>query len=234
MKCYSPISDINIYSYAFLPIDSRMYVILCQNVADNAVVIDPCISYEAERLLNEHGFKKITVILTHEHYDHISGVNWLRERFNCKVLCNLACNDAIQKPSKNKSKYFEALFITQAREVQDKVKALHIEPYSCVADVTFEKEYNLNWGAHEFYLTTKEGHSFSSICIFLDDCCLFSGDTLLRTIPITRKPEGDKKIYNEKTKPWLLSLDKEIMVYPGHGDCGRIIEMYLYLEGNTK
>ena len=75
-----------IYTYDFYPIDSRMYVLL-EN--EKALVIDPCISDDALRLLQENNVTEILVLLSHEHYDHISGVNWLRENFpKVHVMCS--------------------------------------------------------------------------------------------------------------------------------------------------
>ena len=66
----------NINTYSFYPIDSNMYVILENK---KALIIDPCVSEEAKEYLKSEQVKEILVLLTHEHYDHISGVNWLRE-----------------------------------------------------------------------------------------------------------------------------------------------------------
>ncbi len=226
MKCYSPISDLEVYTYAFQPIDSRMYVILDLNVNGKAIVIDPCVSEEAYSLLVQHGIKELTVILTHEHYDHISGVNWLKDLFPCEVIANKVCSRVICDPVKNRSKYFPALFVFHPTEVQNQIREMNIQPYCCEADVTFEDDDTFSFGNHTVFMRTTPGHSPSSICIILDNACLFSGDTLLRTQPILRKPEGDKTIYFEETIPWLQTLDHGMQVYPGHGDAGKFTEMY--------
>jgi len=226
VKCYSPISDIEIYSYAFQPIDSRMYVILALNDNEEAIVIDPCISEEAQDLLSKRGIKELTVILTHEHYDHISGVNWLKGLFHCEVISNKVCASVVCDPVKNRSKYFTALFVMHPLEVQKQIREMNIQPYACQTDVTFDECMNMTFGSHHIFMKTTPGHSPASICILIDKLCLFSGDTLLRTQPILRKPEGDKKTYFEETIPWLKTLDNSIIVYPGHGDAGKFTEMY--------
>lgn len=226
MKCYSPISDIEIFSFPFQPIDSRMYLVFDSSEREKAVVIDPCICEHASLLLTQHGVKKITVILTHEHYDHISGVNWIKNLFNCTVITNEVCASIICDPAKNRSKYFPALFVMHPKEIQEQIRKMNIQPYSCEADKTFSDNMTMTFGKHQIFLKETPGHSPSSICAFIDDKCMFSGDTLLRTQPILRKPEGDKKIYYEKTLPWLKTLSKRMLVYPGHGDAGIISEMY--------
>lgn len=210
-----------------------MYVILSKNVVGEAIVIDPCISEEAERLLQMNKIQSVTILLTHEHYDHISGVNWFREKYDCKVIANQKCAEAIQNPTKNRSKFFPVLFITHSQEVQDQVHAMNILPYSCSADISFAEKYEFEFSEYSIKMVTKLGHTSGSVCILIDQSCIFTGDTLLRTVPVLRKPDGNRTIYYEETIPWLKSLNKETMVYPGHGESGKISEMYLSAEGNA-
>ncbi len=206
-----------IHTYDFYPIDSRMYI-LAEN--KKALIIDPCVSDEALQLLNENDVAEILVLLTHEHYDHISGINWLRERIpSVNVLCSLACAAALPKPSKNLSNFWEILFVGKDKETQEYVRNMNIQPYSCTADDTFESEHTCSWEGHSLFLKETPGHSKGSICILLDETILFSGDSLVTGYPtITRLPGGSKKDYSGITLPWLQSLDPSIMVYPGHGE----------------
>lgn len=54
------------------------------------------------------------LLVTHEHYDHISGVNKFKELYGCKLLSNSKCDNNLQRPAKNFSKYFEAYYEFQA------------------------------------------------------------------------------------------------------------------------
>lgn len=206
-----------IYTYDFYPIDSRMYILLENK---KALIIDPCVSDEALQLLKENDVTEILVLLTHEHYDHISGVNWLRERFSSvNALCSSACAAALPSPSKNLSNFWEILFVGKDKETQEYVRNMNIQPYSCTADDTFESEHKLSWEGHSLFLKETPGHSKGSICILLDGDILFSGDSLVTGYPtITRLPGGSKKDYAGITLPWFQSLDPSIMVYPGHGE----------------
>lgn len=206
-----------IYTYDFYPIDSRMYILLENK---KALIIDPCVSDEALQLLKENNVTEILVLLTHEHYDHISGVNWLREHFSSvNALCSSACAAALPSPSKNLSNFWEILFVGKDKETQEYVRNMNIQPYSCTADDTFESEHKLSWEGHSLFLKETPGHSKGSICILLDEDMLFSGDSLVTGYPtITRLPGGSKKDYAGITLPWFQSLDPSIMVYPGHGE----------------
>ena len=76
----------NIKSYSFYPIDAKMYLLVENH---RAVILDPCVSEEAKEYLQSENVEEIIVLLTHEHYDHISGINWLRESFKrTKVICS--------------------------------------------------------------------------------------------------------------------------------------------------
>lgn len=205
-----------IYTYTFYPIDSRMYILM-EN--EKALVIDPCVSDEARQLLEDNGVTELFVLLTHEHYDHISGINWLREQFAVQVMCSSESAAALPKPSKNLSSFWEVLFMGKDEETQEYVRNMNIQPYSCEADDTFSGEYEMLWEGHSLFLKETPGHSKGSICILLDGDILFSGDSLVTGYPtITRLPGGSKKDYAEITLPWFQSLDPGIMVYPGHGE----------------
>ncbi len=206
-----------IYTYDFYPIDSRMYILLEHS---KALVIDPCISEEALQLLRENDVEELLVLLTHEHYDHISGVNWFREHISSvEVFCSEKCAEALPEPSKNFSDFWEVLFLGKDEDTQEYVKNMNIQSYSCEADRTFEEECRMLWEGHSLWLKRTPGHSAGSICILLDENILFSGDSLVTGYPtILRFPGGSRKDFKSVTIPFLESLDQETIVYPGHGE----------------
>jgi hydroxyacylglutathione hydrolase len=179
----------NIKSYSFYPIDAKMYLLVENH---RAVILDPCVSEEAKEYLQSENVEEIIVLLTHEHYDHISGINWLRESFKrTKVICSEACGAALGKPHKNLSEYYEI----------------------------FNGKKEWNFESHKIVMQETPGHSKGSICILVDEKILFSGDTLVTGHEtILRLPGGSKKDFAGITLPYLESLDREIMVYPGHGE----------------
>lgn len=204
------------YTYFFPPIDERMYLIIENR---KAMIIDPCVSAEALHNLEKEQIEQIFVLLTHEHYDHISGVNWLREHFeDVTVLCSKPCAEAIPNPHKNHAAYSSALYMD--KQLDKKLEEYGWEmDYSCYADNTFEGKMEFDWEGHHLYLIQTPGHSPGSICIIVDNKILFSGDSLVTGHPtITRLPGGSKKMYQEITIPFLKSLDSEMLVYPGHGE----------------
>lgn len=206
-----------IHTYSFYPIDSRMYILM---EGKKALIIDPCISEEALLTLNENRVTELLVFLTHEHYDHVSGVNWLRENFpSVQVVCSSKCAEGLPEPSRNLSIFWEILFMDKDKEIQEYVRNMKIQPYSCEADSTFEGEEQLSWEGHSLLLKETPGHSKGSICIILDERYLFSGDSLVTGYPtVTRLPGGSKQEYEAVTLPYLRALNPDLMVYPGHGE----------------
>ncbi|MGN1205976.1 MAG: MBL fold metallo-hydrolase [Eubacterium sp.] len=214
-----------IQTYIFEPIDARMYVLIEDK---DALIIDPNIQEELKLTLQENDVDKITVILTHEHYDHISGVNWLRDNFkNVQVICLKQCIKGLEDSKINLSAFYEVLFISKDQKVREYVEKMNVQPYSCTADNIFENERRMVWKSHSLCLKETPGHSKGSICILLDDEVLFSGDTLVTgEDTILRLPGGSKKDFETITMPYLESLDKDIVVYPGHGEPQQLFQYF--------
>ena len=198
-------------NYSFSPLDSRMYVLVKNR---RAMIIDPCESKEAKKWLREKQVQDITVFITHEHYDHISGINWLRKKFDkVMVYASASSAAALPRPSKNLSAYCDILFGNT--EFDKKL----FSPYSCYADKIVQDGDRFTWENHQLFIKETPGHSKGSICIILDKVFLFSGDTLLTGHDtIFRLPGGSKKDYEEITLPWMRTLDESLIVCPGHGD----------------
>lgn len=198
---------------------SNMYLI---SETDHGIILDP---HSDRAMLIQIGAaaKQIDyIILTHEHYDHISGTNALRKRFGCPVLCSDACAARIKDPVANLSHYFNAYAQMQTGEpITDEI--LLTEDYVTYADATFAGQMTLDWQGHRLELTETPGHSPGSICILLDGTFLFSGDTLLPSgKAMTRFPGGSSRRYREKAIPYLRSLPPDTTVYPGHYEAFRL------------
>ena len=67
-----------IETYTYEVIDAKMYVM---TEGKRALIIDPCISEPAVAHLKEQNIDDVLIILTHEHYDHMSGLELFRDEF---------------------------------------------------------------------------------------------------------------------------------------------------------
>ena len=189
-------------------LSSNMYVI---SEGDHAIVIDPF-----EDTTPSGGLIIDYIILTHEHYDHISGVNMWKKIRDAPVLCSRPCAENIQDPKKNLAYYFEE-FCELQTWIKVDVIPKHNKAYSCRADIAFDDETVLKWERHCLHLFEMPGHSMGSIGIVLDDMYFFSGDSLLENTDISLKlPGGSRKKWKEVGFPRLQRISKGSYVYPGH------------------
>ncbi len=220
------INKYELYKFSLPPIDSNMYVLIdgCA-----ALVIDPNENEEMIELLKQHNCKEITVILSHEHFDHICGVNAIREfaEINggtCKVYAQKNCAEAIERSEDNLAKFFLALYITHPEEERALAAKLFDPEYVCSADFNFIDNYDLCWGDLRLVLKSTPGHSPGSICIEIYDkkmnmIAVATGDSLILNTPvITRIPRGNKTDYKEITVPYLKGIPLEALILPGHGE----------------
>lgn len=187
---------------------SNMYLVI---EGKHAIVIDPCINMDVASDLSVDGY-----ILTHEHIDHISGVNCWKKARDAPVICSKACADNIEDPRKNLAAYFTEFYKLQTWVKYQEIP--YVSPkYSCTADKTFVSEVSFDWLGHKWYLFEMPGHSAGSIGIMLDERHFFSGDSLINNYNIAlRFPGGSRKIWNEVGAKRLAEVPAGIRVHPGH------------------
>ena len=164
------------------------------------------------------GAATVTVLLTHEHFDHISGLNRLRDlcASSCRVIAGATCSERIQDTKANLSAYADVLAELGGKQIPEPWL-----PFVCKeADSTFENQYAFHWMGRAVELFSTPGHSAGSCCIVVDDL-LFVGDTVLENNLMVKFPGSSKKLYREVTVPllekWLLG-NRVSCVYSGHGD----------------
>lgn len=204
--------------YVFSPVCSNMYVII-PKVETEALIIDPNISQEARLELIERGIRSVKILLTHEHYDHTTGVNWFKESFESRLICHEKCAEAIHKERNNRPLVIAALLMKKGKSSSEIVLDKLPQNYICQADETFAEEIQMDWCAHSVKFVPTPGHTLGSCCIELDDQYVFTGDSLIQHTPvITRFPTGSLKDYDSVTRPYLESISSEYHVMPGHGE----------------
>ncbi len=198
----------------------NMYVITTEKSLSlgSALVIDAIQSDEALADLNAVGIGNLTVILTHEHFDHTTGINWLRENFHVHLISHELCGQKIRQPRYNRSLSIMGMDA-------DSQKYKHYPPYVCEVDEVFSVDTCMDWCGMEVKLICTPGHTAASCCIGLAQC-MFVGDSALPGQPtLTRLPSGSQKDFDEITLPILKAMSQDTTIFPGHGDVYQIGEM---------
>lgn len=200
-------------------LQSNMYLL---REGDHAIVIDPF-----EDTSPADGLQVDYILLTHEHYDHISGVNAWKAATGAPVLCSAACAENIRSPRKNLAGLFPVFCELQTWIALTELPATD-PTYACAADETFDDERTLSWRGHEIRLFALPGHSMGSIGILFDNEHFFSGDSLMERDEIElRLPGGSRKKWLEIGAPRLARLPDGVKVWPGH------FEEFIYVRGES-
>lgn len=169
-----------------------------------AFAVDP--GTDADKIVKraaEYGFKITDILLTHGHYDHICGVQKLRNATGARLWASAKTDDMICNSVTNLSEMFgDSMALDRADVV-----------------VEDKKKYTVCGINIQVLLTP--GHTDGGTCYLADsgnDRVLFSGDTLFcRSVGRTDFPTGDERELVNSIKNVIYKLDDNITVYPGHG-----------------
>lgn len=186
------------------PVPSNSYV-LYRGSTSSCVVVDPGTMDCQELILfmNKSRLNPEYIVLTHEHFDHIWGVNKLKETFGCQTVCSKICSGNISDKKKNLSVFYDQVgFRTSA------------------ADVILEDiGYSLAWNDTELKFFDTKGHTDGSVCMRVDGK-LFTGDSIIKNNKtVVKLPGGSKEKLRKSLESLLPQFDHQnIGVYSGHGE----------------
>ena len=208
---------ITIEIYQFELMDERMYVV---KERKEAFIIDPYEEVSLKDTLRD--IEKINIFITHEHFDHFSGVNWLKKQFvsNVTVYSSDICAN-IMKSKNNKTEIF-TLFFIRDKKLYQFVKHNYTFPCVCEADVTFLKKKSFYWQKHKVEMFVTQGHSPGSSSMLLDSKYLFAGDALLGNGQELKSIDACQQDFLETINKFEKICNSNIMVFPGHGDYKQI------------
>lgn len=173
--------------------ETNTYIVTCEETGETAVV-DP--SLPEETLIEKLEGKNVKyILLTHGHYDHIGGVNLVKEKTGAKVVIHKEDEEMLCDKNKN--------YGTDSTPIY--------------ADILVEDGTELMLGNSKITVLHTPGHTKGGVCyIFPDDRVMFSGDTLFRLTA------GRTDLYGGDARTELMSLSKiaelegDYQVYPGH------------------
>lgn len=197
-------------------LEANCYILYDEKNKD-AIVIDP--GGDGEYILTKLNEEKLNVryiVLTHGHFDHIGAVRFLKEKTGGLVAIHKLDADNLTDGYKNLSHF------------------MGIESVQTKADVLLEHGSTIEFGNVQCKIIHTPGHSEGSICILVPGA-VFTGDTLFRgSIGRTDLPGGNHRELLNSIATYLLILDSNTVVYPGHGlktTIGAEKESNPFLEG---
>ena len=177
------------------PVQANCYLVM---EGSHALIIDPADMYpNLECILKENDCSLEAIVLTHAHFDHISGVDKIVNAFHCDVYLNPNEFDFLQDPDLNSSSAFYMDVTCNATckpilEGKNEIAGFDIEAMYC------------------------PGHSIGSTVLKIEDC-LFTGDVLFQgSIGRMDLATGSVSSMKQSLKK-LVQLEKDYKVYPGHG-----------------
>lgn len=191
--------------------ESNCYIL---GSGDGAVVIDPNRADAPLSCLEAHGWSAELILLTHEHCDHMGGLEELRRCYPKAVtVASEACSAGLGDEVQNMSRWMEVYLAFQGK------RDVSYPPFTCrPADLTYAQTWQGTWRGHTIRCVSLPGHSPGSCGIFWDDDLFFSGDYLIPDSQvILRLPRGSAQDYADHTKPFLDRLPAGLRILPGHG-----------------
>ena len=170
-------------------------------------VLDPGSKEQANvrNYIQSHDLTLDYIILSHEHFDHCWGVNYLLESYRAKVVATRLCAEWVQTPLN----YFNQLYYNSDEMYHIKQVNLIVEDIGWI----------LKWGDIPIVFVSTPGHTNKGMCIEIGGR-LFTGDTLLfQTKPFLKKRYGaSKSELKESIEKIYNSYPGDTKVFPGHGE----------------
>lgn len=181
---------------------------------DEFVIIDPSSALEVmlarikQRGLHIENLKY--VLLTHGHFDHITGADEIRDVSSAPLAVHELDADCLYDPDKNQYKYF-------FRE------DLVLKP----AEILLRDGDEIKFGTEKLSVLHTPGHTKGSVC-YISDTAVYSGDTLFDLgVGRTDLYGGSPSELNESLKK-LMKLNPRLELYPGHGSLSTMQKQFDY------
>lgn len=151
--------------------------------------------------LKDKGFTVAAILLTHGHFDHIWGLEELKELSGAKVYAYEEEKEVCENASVNVSKGAG-------------------RPCEITADEYVKDGATISVAGMNCQLIATPGHTKGSCCYYFEEeGILISGDTLFQeSVGRTDLPTGSMSALVRSVKEKLMVLPADVKVYPGHGE----------------
>lgn len=189
-----------IKQYIAGPIEANNYLVVDEK-SKEAVLID-C-SETIEKLLTdikELDVKVKYILLTHGHFDHVMGVNDMKEKLDTKVLINEKDKSQVEMTKTILSTF--GIYVDKNPEY----------------DEFIDKNTELKIGDIPIKVFETPGHTEGGLSYLIENK-VFTGDTLFKHyVGRTDLPGGNFAKLESSIKNILYKLDDATEVFPGHNE----------------
>ena len=200
----------------FNPIQENTYIIWDDTL--EAAVIDAGNMNEREnevlaKFIADNGLKPKYALNTHGHFDHLLGVDFLREKYGAQLAMS----------SKDE-------FLLKGASVSAELFGVKADALPEAIDVDLEGKESIKFGNTELKIIPTPGHTPGHVAFYEPESkVLFTGDTLFReSIGRTDLPGGDYSWIMRSIIENILPLGDDVKIYPGHGEISDIGHESMY------
>lgn len=203
----------NVSRFTFNMFGVNTYI-LWEDISKDAVIVDPGMINDEERLaidkfIKSNSLKIKHMINTHMHIDHSFGVKYIKDKYGVMLMGNM-----------------EDHFLAERLKQQANMFGLPVSVEDLVIDIDLKDGDKLKIGDEEIIIKQVPGHSPGSIVLYaIDSNFIISGDVLFQhSIGRTDLPGGNYQQLINAINNKLMTLPDDTIVYPGHGFETTIIE----------
>lgn len=184
--------------------------LVCPEGREDAFVVDPGDGLHPLMIGIQASKRSLAaILLTHGHFDHITGADTLAEKFDIDILIHEDDAEMLEDGSKNGSLHL--LFSGQTINTKH-VKHISGDAFLYINDITIRAFHT-------------PGHSKGSVSYLIDNR-LFSGDLVFYgSYGRVDLYGGDFETIVRSIRS-LNNLPKDTLIYPGHGQCEFTIAEY--------
>lgn len=182
-------------------LSTNCYILIDEETGQALAVDCAVFDGEYQSFIKELGIKELKyILLTHGHFDHISGVKELKESYGGRVCIHKEDAPCLFDERESLHAYVD-----------------YAPLYPSEADIILTDGLSLPFGKREIKVMHTPGHTRGSVCFFIGDI-MFSGDTLFRlSMGRTDMPGGSTRQIFASLRA-IGQLESEYEIYTGHGE----------------